>query len=137
MLPMPDRWDFLRHPPLELVSNSLLDFGNSTLTTTREQPDIRRESSSSALKGDSLQINCLAAVMSLAAKPSQRLSGCYPAAGTSQIGDQIRERRGARGITALDAALLYNPEIAVRRRLLGDPQSNGTKPVKVARLSLC
>lgn len=37
-----------------------------------------------------------------------------PAPGTSVIGDAIRERRGARGLTPLDQALLNAPEIAVR-----------------------
>ncbi|MBZ6370590.1 MAG: hypothetical protein LBE44_01445 [Microbacterium hominis] len=37
-----------------------------------------------------------------------------PAKGTSPIGDAIRERRGARGLTPLDQALLNAPEIAVR-----------------------
>ena len=37
-----------------------------------------------------------------------------PAKGASPIGDAIRERRGARGLTPLDQALLNAPEIAVR-----------------------
>lgn len=36
-----------------------------------------------------------------------------PAKGTSPVGDAIRERRGARGLTPLDQALLNAPEIAV------------------------
>jgi hypothetical protein len=38
-----------------------------------------------------------------------------PAKGTSVIGDAIRERRGARGLTPLDQSLLNAPEIAVRQ----------------------
>lgn len=41
-----------------------------------------------------------------------------PAKGTSPIGDAIRERRGARGLTPLDQALLNAPEIAASRRFL-------------------
>jgi hypothetical protein len=44
---------------------------------------------------------------------STRMQGCYPAAGTSKVGDEIRKRRGERGITALDGVLLNNPDIAV------------------------
>jgi len=36
-----------------------------------------------------------------------------PAPGTSVVGDAIRQRRGARGLTPLDTTLLNAPEIAV------------------------
>ncbi|KAK0232728.1 beta-ketoadipate enol-lactone hydrolase [Armillaria fumosa] len=45
--------------------------------------------------------------------PSSRLvPGRYPPAGTSPIADAIRERRGARGLTALDGTLLHVPPVA-------------------------
>lgn len=37
----------------------------------------------------------------------------YPAAGESAIADAVRARRGARGLTVLDGALLNAPEMAV------------------------
>lgn len=46
-----------------------------------------------------------------------------PAQGTSVIGDAIRVRRGARGLTPLDQTLLNAPEIAVSR--LEGPMSSG------------
>lgn len=48
------------------------------------------------------------------AKPRlDRLKPSYPPPGTSEIGDKIRQRRGDRGLTPLDGALLNAPEIAV------------------------
>ena len=47
-----------------------------------------------------------------AEKQSKWIPGRYPAPGTSSIGDAIRQRRGERGITALDAALLHVPAAA-------------------------
>jgi len=41
-----------------------------------------------------------------------------PAPGTSVVGDAIRQRRGARGLTPLDQTLLNAPEIAVSFRFL-------------------
>ncbi|KAH8917562.1 alpha/beta-hydrolase, partial [Atractiella rhizophila] len=41
-----------------------------------------------------------------------RIPYAYPAQGTSAIADAIRARRGARGLTPLDGALLNAPEIA-------------------------
>jgi len=43
---------------------------------------------------------------------SGRVPGRFPVVGSSQIADRIRERRGARGLTPLDATLLNVPEIA-------------------------
>jgi hypothetical protein len=42
-----------------------------------------------------------------------RFKPAYPAPGTSDISDRIRVRRGGRGLTPLDGALLNAPEIAV------------------------
>jgi hypothetical protein len=57
---------------------------------------------------------------------SQWIPGRYPAAGTSPIGDAIRQRRGERGITALDAALLHTPPIAEGwNKLLGAVRTKG------------
>ncbi|KAG7450860.1 alpha/beta-hydrolase [Guyanagaster necrorhizus] len=45
--------------------------------------------------------------------PSSRLvPGRYPPVGTSPIADAIRERRGSRGLTALDGTLLHVPPVA-------------------------
>ncbi|KAG7095219.1 hypothetical protein E1B28_005994 [Marasmius oreades] len=45
--------------------------------------------------------------------PSSRLiPGRFPAPNTSPIADRIRERRGARGLTPLDGALLHVPPVA-------------------------
>ena len=43
---------------------------------------------------------------------SSRVPGKLPSPGMSPIADSIRERRGSRGITPLDAALLHAPAIA-------------------------
>jgi hypothetical protein len=39
----------------------------------------------------------------------------FPPAGTDTVADAIRERRGVRGLTPLDGALLNAPAIAVKR----------------------
>ena len=44
--------------------------------------------------------------------PSRIVSGRYPPPGTNTHADAIRERRGARGLTALDANLLHFPAMA-------------------------
>jgi len=43
---------------------------------------------------------------------SRRIPDRYPASGTSEIADRIRVRRGAKGLTPLDGALLYVPPVA-------------------------
>ena len=43
---------------------------------------------------------------------SRRVPGRYPPPGSSEVADRIRERRGSRGLTALDGTLLYTPPIA-------------------------
>ncbi|KXN80782.1 hypothetical protein AN958_07390 [Leucoagaricus sp. SymC.cos] len=62
-----------------------------------------------------------------AEKQSRWIPGRYPPPGTSPIGDAIRKRRGERGITALDAALLHAPPIAEGwNTLLGAVRTNGS-----------
>jgi hypothetical protein len=57
---------------------------------------------------------------------SKWIPGRYPAPGTSPIGDAIRKRRGERGITALDAALLHVPPAAEGwNTLLGAVRTKG------------
>jgi len=61
-----------------------------------------------------------------AEKQSKWIPGRYPAPGTSSIGDAIRQRRGERGITALDAALLHVPAAAEGwNTLLGAVRTKG------------
>jgi hypothetical protein len=43
----------------------------------------------------------------------ERIPPVYPPPGTSEVGDKIRARRGRRGLTPLDGALLNAPELAV------------------------
>jgi hypothetical protein len=43
---------------------------------------------------------------------SSRVPGNLPSPGMSPIADRIRERRGSRGVTPLDEALLHAPAIA-------------------------
>ena len=60
---------------------------------------------------------------------SRRVPGRFPAPGTSEIGDRIRQRRGPRGITALDAALLHAPPVADGwNSLLGGIRNKGNLP---------
>jgi hypothetical protein len=42
-----------------------------------------------------------------------RIPPKYPPPGSSEVGDKIRARRGDRGLTPLDGALLNAPEMAV------------------------
>ncbi|KAF5354045.1 hypothetical protein D9756_007215 [Leucocoprinus leucothites] len=61
-----------------------------------------------------------------AEQQSRWIPGRYPAPGTSPIGDAIRQRRGERGITSLDAALLHVPPIAEGwNTLLGAVRTKG------------
>ncbi|KAF9523208.1 Alpha/Beta hydrolase protein [Crepidotus variabilis] len=60
---------------------------------------------------------------------SRVVSGRYPPPGTSPIADTIRERRGERGITPLDANLLHIPHIAKGyNALLGAVRTEGRLP---------
>ncbi|KAJ3501579.1 hypothetical protein NLJ89_g9275 [Agrocybe chaxingu] len=60
---------------------------------------------------------------------SRILPGRYPPPGTDPVADAIRERRGARGITPLDANLLHVPDIASGyNALLGAIRTKGKLP---------
>lgn len=50
-----------------------------------------------------------------APQPLSGIPPVYPSPGTSEVGDKIRVRRGKRGLTALDGALLNAPEMAVSK----------------------
>jgi hypothetical protein len=64
-----------------------------------------------------------------------RVLGRYPSPGASVIADKIRERRGARGLTPLDATLLHIPEIADGwNSLLGAVRTKGGLPADVREL---
>ncbi|KAL7010237.1 hypothetical protein EMMF5_000257 [Cystobasidiomycetes sp. EMM_F5] len=67
--------------------------------------------------------------------PPQRLKPAYPAPGTSEIGDKVRLRRGTRGLTPLDGALLNAPEIANGwNTLLGAVRNRNSLPADVREL---
>ena len=60
---------------------------------------------------------------------SRVVAGRYPSPGTDIHADAIRERRGARGITPLDANLLHVPPVAGGfNTLLGAVRTKGTLP---------
>lgn len=60
---------------------------------------------------------------------SSRIPGRFPPAGSSRIADLIRQRRGARGLTPLDGALLHVPPVAEGwNLLLGAVRSKGKLP---------
>lgn len=60
---------------------------------------------------------------------SRVVSGRYPAPGTDTYADAIRERRGARGLTPLDANLLHVPPIAGGyNSLMGAVRTQGKLP---------
>jgi alkylhydroperoxidase family enzyme len=60
---------------------------------------------------------------------SRVVSGRYPLPGADSVADAIRERRGARGITPLDASLLHVPHIAKGyNNLLGAIRTEGELP---------
>lgn len=59
-------------------------------------------------------------------RQSRWIPGRYPPPGTSPVGDAIRQRRGERGITPLDAALLHVPPVAEGwNTLLGAVRTKG------------
>ncbi|KAF9042776.1 alpha/beta-hydrolase [Hymenopellis radicata] len=70
--------------------------------------------------------------------PTSRLvPGRYPAPGSSQIADAIRERRGARGLTPLDGTLLHVPPVAQGwNSLLGAIRTKGNLPGDVRELMI-
>ena len=60
---------------------------------------------------------------------SRVVAGRYPPPGTDTHADAIRERRGARGITPLDANLLHVPPVAGGfNALLGAVRTKGKLP---------
>ncbi|KAF8061840.1 beta-ketoadipate enol-lactone hydrolase [Lyophyllum atratum] len=68
---------------------------------------------------------------------SRIIPGRYPAPGTSPIADAIRVRRGSRGITPLDAALLHVPPVAAGwNSLLGAVRTQGKLPGDVRELMI-
>ncbi|KAG6860638.1 hypothetical protein C0995_009118 [Termitomyces sp. Mi166 len=70
-------------------------------------------------------------------KTSRILTGRYPPPGTSPFADAIRARRGPRGITPLDAALLHVPPVAGGwNSLLGAVRSQGKLPGDVRELMI-
>lgn len=74
----------------------------------------------------------------MANKASRIIPGRYPPPGTSPIADAIRARRGARGITPLDAALLHVPPVASGwNSLLGAIRTQGNLPGNVRELMVC
>ena len=61
--------------------------------------------------------------------PSRVVPGRYPPPGTDAHADAIRERRGPRGITPLDANLLHVPPVAGGfNTLLGAVRTQGKLP---------
>lgn len=68
-------------------------------------------------------------------KMSQIIPGRYPPPGSSQVADAIRLRRGERGITPLDAALLHVPPVAGGwNSLLGAIRTQGNLPGDIREL---
>ncbi|KAF8874383.1 Alpha/Beta hydrolase protein [Mucidula mucida] len=68
---------------------------------------------------------------------SRVVPGRYPAPGSSQIADAIRERRGARGLTPLDGTLLHVPPVAQGwNSLLGAIRTKGSLPGDVRELMI-
>ncbi|KAJ7188381.1 beta-ketoadipate enol-lactone hydrolase [Mycena filopes] len=68
---------------------------------------------------------------------SRLIPGRYPPPGESPIADRIRERRGARGLTPLDGALLHVPAVAEGwNSLLGAIRTKGSLPGDVRELMI-
>ena len=66
------------------------------------------------------------------------VAGRYPAPGTDSLADAIRERRGARGLTPLDANLLHNPLIASGyNTMLGAIRTKGNLPGDIREAMVC
>ncbi|KAJ2920561.1 hypothetical protein H1R20_g16534, partial [Candolleomyces eurysporus] len=69
--------------------------------------------------------------------PSRLVSGRYPSPGTDTVADRIRARRGARGLTPLDANLLHFPAMAGGYNdLLGALRTGGKLPGDVRELMI-
>ncbi|TFK36308.1 Alpha/Beta hydrolase protein, partial [Crucibulum laeve] len=70
-------------------------------------------------------------------KSSRVIPGRYPPPGESAIADAIRGRRGARGLTPLDGALLHVPPIAEGwNTLLGAVRTKGKLPGDVREIMI-
>ncbi|KAJ7647432.1 beta-ketoadipate enol-lactone hydrolase [Roridomyces roridus] len=68
---------------------------------------------------------------------SRLIPGRFPPQGTSPIADRIRERRGVRGLTPLDGALLHVPPVAEGwNTLLGSIRTKGHLPGDVRELMI-
>ncbi|KAJ6475251.1 Alpha/Beta hydrolase protein [Mycena vitilis] len=68
---------------------------------------------------------------------SRLIPGRFPPPGASPIADRIRERRGARGLTPLDGALLHVPPVAEGwNSLLGAIRTKGALPGDVRELMI-
>src|ERR1700683_1995766 len=66
---------------------------------------------------------------------SQRITPVYPPKGLNITADQIRERRGPRGLTALDGTLLHASPIANGwNQLLGAVRTKGKLPGEIREL---
>jgi hypothetical protein len=66
---------------------------------------------------------------------SRRILPVYPSKGSNGIADQIRERRGTRGLTPLDGTLLRSPPIANGwNQLLGAVRTKGKLPGDIREL---
>lgn len=71
-------------------------------------------------------------------KPSRIVPGRFPPPGTDTIADAVRERRGARGLTPLDGALLHTPLIARGfNSLLGAIRTQGNLAGDIRELMAC
>jgi len=69
---------------------------------------------------------------------SRVVSGRYSPPGADSVADAIRERRGARGITPLDASLLHVPHIAKGyNTLLGAIRTEGKLPGDIREAMVC
>ncbi|KAJ7462185.1 beta-ketoadipate enol-lactone hydrolase [Mycena galericulata] len=68
---------------------------------------------------------------------SRLIPGRFPQPGASPIADRIRERRGTRGLTPLDGALLHVPAVAEGwNSLLGAIRTKGALPGDVRELMI-
>jgi hypothetical protein len=66
---------------------------------------------------------------------SKRITPVYPPKGSNITADQIRERRGTRGLTALDGTLLHASPIANGwNQLLGAVRTKGKLPGDIREL---
>jgi hypothetical protein len=70
--------------------------------------------------------------------PSRVVAGRYPPPGTDSYADAIRERRGDRGLTQLDANLLHIPPVAGGyNAMLGAIRTKGNLPGDIREAMVC